>query len=219
MLSNTRLSCTGRYGETTRLLDRSIAESAIKVSWLCHKDDPASFGRYLADGLKKDLMLKRQIEGNINNRGGKVLVLETRMLRSIHDCVTLSGLSEQEINDAKRLPDFAAMCRDLDLGELFYTAIQRMGSHAVHGTWSDLTFNYVHYEDGQGFYPRDHEIETQDVQYVIVSRLVLIAVASFLNYVTTNSSVVEGFISILEDTEKELAELEDLAWASDLEEV
>src|SRR5438876_144797 len=40
MVANIRLSCTRRYGETTRLLDRSISETAIKVRWLCHKDDP-----------------------------------------------------------------------------------------------------------------------------------------------------------------------------------
>lgn len=83
MLANTRLSCTLRYGETTRLLDRSISESAVKVMWLCHKGDSESFHRYLTDGLKKDLLLKAQIEDNIRNRGGKTLPSEKRMLASI----------------------------------------------------------------------------------------------------------------------------------------
>jgi len=60
MLANVRLSSTGRYGETTRLIDRCIIESAIKVRWLCFKNDRESFIRYIADGLKKDLELKRQ---------------------------------------------------------------------------------------------------------------------------------------------------------------
>ncbi len=63
-----------------------------------------------------------------------------------------------------------------------------MGSHAVHGTWSDLVFNYLRHEDSQGFYPRDHEIDTQDVQYIIISQLVLAAIVSFLDYVVADPS-------------------------------
>ncbi len=215
MLSNMRLSSTKRYGETSRLLDRSITESAIKVRWLCHKDSPDSFIRYLADGLKKDLELKRHIVGNIYDQEGDALVIERRMLRSIQNCIALSGLSEQEINDAKKLPDLAAMCRDLDLDDLFYTAIQRMGSHSVHGTWSDLIFNYLRYEAGQGFRPRDHDVETQDVQFVIVPLLVLAAITDFLNYVAADPSRVKDFVYVLEGAEKRIVELMDLSWTSD----
>jgi hypothetical protein len=56
MLSNVRLSSTRKYGETTRLLDRSISETAVKIQWLCHKNNTDSFVRYLADGLQKDLI-------------------------------------------------------------------------------------------------------------------------------------------------------------------
>lgn len=217
MVANVRLSCTGRYGETTRLLDRSIEETAIKVQWLCHKDDTDRFLRYLADGLKNDLKLKRHIEKNIRNRSGDTLAIETRMFRSIQECISLSGLSEQEVNDTKKLPDFAAMCHDLDLGDLFYTAIQRMGSHAVHGTWSDLVLNYLRHEAVQGFHPRDHEIETQDVQYIIVSRLVLVAMARFLEYVAADPSEMKGFVSVLESIGQKLVRIQDLAWASDFD--
>lgn len=217
MLANVRLSCNGRYGETTRLLDRSIAETAIKVQWLSHQDNPDSFLRYLADGLKKDLELKRQIDENISNRKGDILVIEKRMLDSIQNCIHLSGLSEQEVNGAKRLPDFATMCRDLNLGDLFYTATQKMGSHAVHGTWSDRVFNYLRYEDDHGFYPRDHEIGTQDIQYIVTSRLVLAAIVSFLDYVVADPSDIKEFKSELEAIEEEIIEMRELAWTSSFE--
>jgi hypothetical protein len=215
MLSNVRLSSTRKYGETTSLLDRSISESAIKIQWLCHKNSTESFVRYLADGLKKDLILKKQIERNIESRNGDILVIEQRMLNSINKCIELSRLSEQEINDAKRLPDFASMCNDLDFGDLFYTAIQRMGSHAVHGTWSELVFNYLRLENGQRLCPRDHEIDTQDVQFIVVIQLVLQAMKSFLKCVTSDVSDIAEFISTIESISNEIVEIQDLAWEAD----
>jgi hypothetical protein len=216
MLSNVRLSVTRKYGETTQLLDRSISETAVKVQWLCHKDSLNNrFVRYLADGLKKDLILKKHIEENIENRNGSILVIEQRMLDSIQECINLNGLSDQDVNDTKGLPSFLQMCKDLEFSDLFYTAIQRMGSHAVHGTWSDLVFNYLRHENGQRFYPRDHEVDTQDVQYIGVTRLVLAAMKRFLDYVVSDVSGMNEFISALKDIDEKLIEIQRLAWASD----
>jgi hypothetical protein len=215
MLSNTRLSSTRKHGETTRLLDRSITETAIKIQWLCHKDNSDSFTRYLADGLKKDLLLKKQISGNIDSRNGNILVIENRMLSSIKNCVDLSGLTEQEINDAKKLPDLATMCDDLGFNDVFYTGIQRMGSHAIHGTWSDLILNYLRHEEGKGLYPRDNDSDTQDVQFVVVIHLVIDAMKSFLNYVISDELEIKDFIATLEHVDGKIKEIQNLAWSPD----
>lgn len=214
MLANTRMSSTRKYGETTRLLDRSISESAIKVQWLCYPNNSDRFVRYLADGLKKDLKLKEQIEHNIQNRNGSILVIEQRMLDSIEKCLSLSGLSEQDVNNAKKLPDFASMCKDLEYGDILYTSIQRMGSHAVHGTWSELVFNYLTHED-QRFYPRDHDVDTQDAQFVIVIHLVLDAIESFLRHVISDVSERSEIIATLHEVDEKITEIQHLAWDAD----
>lgn len=214
MLSNTALSSTGRFGETTRLVDRCIAESAIKIQWLCHKDNDDSFRRFLADGLKKDLELRRHIEENIAARNGDVLVIESRMLGSIQDKISQAGLTDEDVIDAKRLPDLYAMCRDIQLSDLAYTGLQRMGSHAVHGTWSDLVFNYLREENGR-LVPRDHEIETQDVQFIIVSRLVLAAISDFLMYMAPDANDVAEFSSRIDHVDQRLEEIYQFAWEPD----
>jgi len=215
MVANVRLSCTGRYGETTRLIDRSIAETAVKIQWLCQEDGPERFARYIADALKNDLLMKDHIEENIKNRGGNALVIENRMLDSIHRCIERGGMAESEVRAAKRLPDFASICRDLDFEDQFYLVVQRMGSHAVHGTWSDLLFNYLRYEEGQGFRPRDHDVETQDVQYIVVCRLVLAAIVSFIDYASRDADTAKGFRLIAEGIEAELVNIQDQAWGAD----
>lgn len=216
MLSNVRLSSTRKYGETTSLLDRSISEAAIKVQWLCHKNDTDSFIRYLADGLKKDLILKEQIDGNIQNRDGNILVIEQRMLDSIQSCLGLSGLSEQEVNDARKLPDLASMLNNLGYGDVLYTSIQRMGSHAVHGTWSELVFHYLEYEN-ERFYPRDHDIDTQDAQFIVVIHLVLGAMESFIKHVISDGSERKEIIDTFHEIDEKITEIQHLAWVLDFD--
>ena len=217
MLSNIRLSSTRKFGETTRLLDRCISETAIKIQWLCLKNNDDSFVQYLADGLKKDLILKKQIIENINNRNGEVQVIEKRMLYSIGNCVELSRLSEPKITGAKQLPDFAQMCNDLNYSDVFYTAIQRMASHAVHGTWSDLIFNYLSKGNEQRFHLQDLGKSTQDVQYIFIIHLVLEAMKSFLNFITSNASEINIFITVIDKVDKNIKEIRNLAWKSDFD--
>ncbi len=214
MLANTRLSSTGRYGETTRLLDRSISESAIKVQWLCHKDSLERFRRYLANGIKQDLMLKKQIEQNINNRDDNVLVIEERILTSIKKVLDLSELTEEEVNNAKPLQDFASMCNDLEYGDVLYTSVQRMGSHAVHGTWSELVFNYLEHENGK-FHPRNHEISTQDAQFIIIIHLVIDALKAFLKYATSDVPDRREILNVLNEADNQIREIQHLAWEAD----
>jgi hypothetical protein len=137
------------------------------------------------------------------------------MLDSIQNCINLSGLSEQDVKNAKKLHDFAQMCKDLEFNDGVYIAIQRMGSHAMHGTWSELVFNYLQHEGGQRFYPRDHEIETQDGQYIIIIRLVLGAMESFLRHVISDVSERSEIITTLNEVDEKIIEIQNLAWASD----
>jgi hypothetical protein len=217
MLANIRLSSTGKYGETTRLLDRCISESAIKIQWLCSNKYPDGFIRYLADGLKNDLILKEEIEKNIQDRKGNILVIEQRMLDSIQKCIKLSGLTEQEVKNAKKLHDFAKMFENLELPKEFYTVIQRMGSHAVHGTWSELVFNYLNYDEINGFSPRDHEIDTQDAQYIVIIHLVLGAMESLLKFIINDVSERNEIIVTIKEIDNKIMDIQHLAWDTDFE--
>ena len=207
MLAVVCLSSTELYGETTQLLGRCIAESAIKIHWLCRRDDPERFKQYLADGLRRDLLLKQQIEEKVKNRGGNTLKAEKSMMRSIERVVELSGLSEQEIGATKRLPDLRSVYDDLQLGDLAYISIQRMGSHAVHGTWTDLTCNYLRQGKDGEFYVQDHDVDTAAEQYEIVAVLVLNAIGAFLRYVIADPAEVGDLLLDLEEIKAEIIAL------------
>lgn len=79
MLSNVTLSHEGKFGETTSIIDRSIFESSIKLSWLCQEGTEEHFNRFIADGLKTELEFKKKIESNIKEREGQKTQIEESM--------------------------------------------------------------------------------------------------------------------------------------------
>jgi hypothetical protein len=118
------------------------------------------------------------------------------------------------VTNARKLPNLASMFNDLGYGDVLYIPIQRMGSHAVHGTWSELVSHYLKYED-ERFYPRDHEIDTQDAQFIVIIHLVLGAMESFLRHVIADVPDRGEIIATLHEIDEKITEMQHLAWAPD----
>ena len=191
MLANVALSHKeGLFGETTAILDRCIFESVIKASWLCKTGDEGQFARFIADGLKTEIEFKNQIEKIISERGGSPLVIESRMLKSIENYISSSGLSEQEISNSKKLPDLASMIQSVGGDRLHYVVGQKLGSHHVHGTWPSLRFWYLTEHDGV-LGPRDHDCATHVNQYVFIPIFVLQAVRAFVEFICAKTDDAE----------------------------
>lgn len=207
MLSNMRLSVTNKYGETTSLLDRCIVESAIILQWLCNDHNDLRFRRYVADGVKKDLILKDQIQRSIAARGGPTLVIEKRMLSSIQKCIKSTGLAEHEIRETAPLPDLWSIFQDLGLSAKSYTAIQRMGSHEVHGTWTSLTHRYLRLDDHGEYHPRDHDVPPNENQFILIPTLILETLQVFLENIVPNPTDRDPIDATLAEDSGEMAQL------------
>jgi hypothetical protein len=197
MLSNVALSHKGLFGETTSIIDRSIFESSIKLGWLCHKGDEESFTRFIAEGLKTEIELKRTIEANINKRSGNKLTIEGRMLTSINNYFHKSELTEEQILASKKLPDLASMINVIGKDRIAYVVGQRIGSHHVHGTWVSLWYHYLEEHDDGVIHLRDHNCETHVNQYAYISIVVLDAIKAFVEYVCKDSDDIEGMTMLI----------------------
>lgn len=218
MLANVALSHEGRFGETTAIVDRCIFESAVKLTWLCVKGDEESFMRLIADGLKTELEFKTTIQRNISDRGGKPLRIEERMLASITRGVSESGLDQEEITSAKRLPDLAAMIELITRDRLLYVVGQKMGSHHVHGTWPSLRMHYLQ-DCGGVLGPRDHDCQTHVNQYVFVPEAVLGAMHAFVSFVVPDTKDAKVLLQQLELVRKQIRQIYLYAVGDDFEQV
>ena len=218
MLSNVALSHEGKFGETTAIVDRCIFESGVKVIWLCSNPSQEKFTRFLADGLKTELEFKAKIESNIAARNGETLSIETRMLTSIINHIAAAGLTENEILQAKKLPDLASILSTIGFDRLIYITAQKIGSHHVHGTWPSLLLHYLEEEPrGSGTYvPRDHDCTTHVNQFTFVPLVVLAALSAYVGYAFEKIEDAQVFRDLFDSTEKEIMQLYADAFDGDL---
>jgi len=217
MLTNIKLSHQGLYGESTAILDRSIFETAIKISWLCSQSSEDSFIRFLSDGLKTEIELKQKILTAIEARQGRTLPIEARMLHSINQHIQDSGLEEATINEAKKLPNIAAMMEKLDLDRLIYISMQKIGSHHVHGTWPSLNSHYLLKSQKDSWYPRDHDCPTDQIQYAAMSLMVLSALDSFIEFICQENQEKEGLRLVTDATVREVKAIIEITNGQDFE--
>ncbi|PZO39379.1 MAG: hypothetical protein DCF19_14025 [Pseudanabaena frigida] len=207
MCANSLLSSgRGAFGETTSIIDRCIFETAIKVIWLCKKNNNEYFERYLGNGLKTELELREKIENNIKDRDNKVLVVEERMLKSIDRIICSTNLTEEQIISSKKLPSVASMIDDINYDRLTYVVSQKLGSHAVHGTWVDLFLNYLN-EDNDHLVPRDHDRLTHINQYIHISLVVLDSIREFIDYIFLNKSFSNPILDLLDSINDEIIKI------------
>ncbi|MCF7818784.1 MAG: DUF5677 domain-containing protein [Kiritimatiellales bacterium] len=218
MLSNIALSHSGLHAETLRILERCITESAINILWLCRKDDPSLFTRYLADGTKNDIELREVILDNITKRGGTQLVIEERMLLSVDRLVRSTGLTVEEIRSVPNLPHFKQRLEALDFDDGYYLVFQKIGSHSIHGTWPDLLKYYLEWDEERSFRPSDHDARPHENQYIFICFLMINTIRSFLSYIIMPKYNVDDFAPQLKQTHDLLRRINESLCEGDFEE-
>jgi hypothetical protein len=153
MIAVMQLVSTADRGEVVMALNRSIAESAANLRFLLLKNEGKFYDEFIRVSLGPERELYDLIQDNIKTRGGEVLPIEERMLKSIDRACGLAGLKIEEIDPKFRNWGGGLRERLKALGEeSLYLSIQRIPSHAVHGTWVDLILHHLQEKEG-GFTP------------------------------------------------------------------
>lgn len=153
MLVVTQLSATGNRAEVVHALNRSIMESAVNLEFLVRINDVKFFDQFVRFSLGPERELYDVIQANIAARHGEIWPIEQRMLESINDVCQISGVKIEEVN--RKYGDWGGGVREglKALGkEQQYVAVQRIPSHAVHGTWVDLYKNHLKRDSENGVF-------------------------------------------------------------------
>lgn len=182
MLVVTQLSATKNRAEVVNALNRSIMESVINLEFLVGRTEDRFFDQFVTSSLGPEGELYDMIQRNIAARGGEASPIETRMLASITDVCTVSGV---KIEDVSRKPgDWGGGVRERlkALGkEDLYVAMVRMPSHAVHGTWVDVYKNHLKFDRGSGRFNPDSRFSNVDTRALApVAQMVLLAVGPYV---------------------------------------
>jgi hypothetical protein len=220
MLSTVKLAHDRKCGETVALLARCISESALKAQWLARRGDTESFLRFVGDAVRTDLKLRDLINANVAERGGALWVIEERMLRSVERVMVKAGVSEADAMEAKQLPNLYDICRDLGYHDTLYVSVQRIGSHAVHGTWSDLLFHYIDGEPDGSFGLRDNVESVPHSNHLLGPALLLLdTLRAHVGFIFDNSPLAESLGNYFDEIQRGILDVDHLARPEDFDPV
>jgi hypothetical protein len=179
MVSVVQVGDQADRGEVILALNRCITESAVNLRFLVLK---GGYEEFIKSGLSAERELHDLIVSNIEARGDDVLPIETRMLESIQRTFDRSGYKLQDVT-AKFQPWGGGMrnrLREIGWTEA-YVSLERIPSHAVHGTWVDLLLHHLKPVD-DGFAP-DPSWLSIDTRYL--SPVCLVVLAAARDYLST----------------------------------
>ena len=146
------------------------------------KDSNAVYDKFVKNGLRAERELYDIIHENIESREGERLVIEQGMLKSILDKCESSGVAIDDINPKAGNwgGSFQDRVKALRLDERAYTILQRIPSHAIHGTWMDLLNNHLLPMENR-FEPNFDHLQTDGELLMPVAFLVAEAAKEYLD--------------------------------------
>ncbi len=159
--------------EIAFMFARMAFECIINTSFILKNYSPELVLSYKSYSLKHEKKLMNRINENIKQRGGEVLPIEERMLKSINHSFRVSGVEPEQIK-AKELRDWGnkniyQKAEDVGLGEAYLAAFGGP-SHGIHGNWQDL-LEYHLKSDEHGHFTPDFEWHRPRPQYLNVVAL------------------------------------------------
>jgi hypothetical protein len=153
MVAVAQLMTSLKCGEVIMSLNRSIMESATNLRFLVMKNEDRFFDQFVSFSLSPERELYDVIQKTIAERNGQAWPIEERMLQSVDNLCTVSGVTIDEV--PAKVGDWGGGLRNrlnaLGEGDM-YVGQQRLSSHAVHGTWVDLVMRHLTKVEG-GFQP------------------------------------------------------------------
>ena len=191
-------------------LNRSITESATNLRYLLAKNEERVFGQFVKAGLASEREPYDLIKKNIAARGGEALPIERRMLKSIERVCRLSGVAIADVPG--KMTNWAGGLRNrlVAIGEGdAYPMLQRLPSHAVHGTWVDLLQHHLADAGDGGFRPDPTWSRVDSRLMLPVCVLVLVAARTYLQAFFLGRPELKLLLERIEDLMRRIMSVDD----------
>jgi hypothetical protein len=183
MVVVTQLSAKGNRSEVVMALTRCIMESAVNLEFLVHMNEDRFYDQFVKLSLGPERELYDQIQRNVSTRNGQKWLIEERMLKRIEELCQRSGVKIEDVD--RKSGDWGGGVRERLKAinkEDLYVNLQRIPSHAIHGTWVDLYTSHLEYDNKTGTYrpeSRFSRVDARDLGPTAV--MVLDAVRPYLD--------------------------------------
>jgi uncharacterized protein DUF5677 len=175
-----------KHFETSTILSRLAFETIVNARYLIANFSPELVDSFVRYSLRHERLLRDRIQANIQERGGDVLHIEQRMLKSIDRAARLAGVTLDSVDLKDRAPwggkDLRRKAEAVGFGEAYLAVFGGM-SHNVHGSWHDLYQFHLETEENGGFTPNLDWGRPRPQPLFALGHLALYAVADFLTFI------------------------------------
>ncbi|PYP84632.1 MAG: hypothetical protein DMG65_22120 [Candidatus Angelobacter sp. Gp1-AA117] len=196
-----QLSAKDKRREVVFVLNRCILESAATLEFLTRKNEDRQYDQFIEESLGAERELHDEIQANIKARGGEIWPIEERMLKSIDRVCRASGFKITDVSLKAKGWGVSLRERLKAIGkEELYLTIQRLPSHAVHGSWVDLLQNNLEWDEKGGFFKPEFEWSSVDARGLgPIALLALDSVEPYISLYFGSHSLSTVILSRIED--------------------
>jgi hypothetical protein len=196
-----------RRGEIAMIMGRLCFETIVNLRYLAKHMSHGLVNSYIGYSLRYERRLNDQITANIESRGGPVLPIEDRMLKSISRSFAAAGLKPEEIKTRAQRDwggkNILEKAQDLGL-EGIYFVVFGGGNHSIHGNWPELYGNHLEWDGGDRFTAKPDWQTPRPQLLFLVALITTEAVEDFLHFLNGSSDEREPWPAV-EDLRQRIA--------------
>jgi hypothetical protein len=209
-LSMVKLAVDQKHRETIFILQRCAAETCINAMFLMKLNSDDLFSEYIDVSFAPERELWDFIQANIRRRGGSVEPIEEHLMKSIERSCALGGKTITDISPKFRNwgPNARLKFREFGL-EPVYNAGFRIASHAVHGSFVDLTMHYLEQDAGGQLQVKDPDNYPGDAQFTSTGLLIVALALQFVEYAYFDVEVKAALSGHIKDFESAFRKIND----------
>jgi len=172
--------------ETGDIISRLAYETIVNVRYMVAHFSPTLIDSYIRHSLRHERRLQDTIETNVADRGGEILPIEHRMLKSLDRAAKVAGVTLDTVDLKDKGPwggkNLRQKAQEVGLDDAYFAVFGGM-SHGVHGAWQDIYQSHLK-TDGDGtFTPKLEWDQPRPQTQFLLALISLDAVHDFFGFI------------------------------------